>query len=85
MALREAGGYLPLCTLFVQQLCVPSAVSNQGGAYGARHSATDSPCREMLFLCPFDGSESVETAGWEASIRGFISVLLTGRSYSKIR
>jgi hypothetical protein len=42
-------------------------------------------CRERLFLWPLDGSESVETAGWEASIRDFISASLTGRSYSKIR
>jgi hypothetical protein len=39
----------------------------------------------MLFLCPLDGSESVETAGWEASIRGFMNASFTGRSFVKIR
>jgi hypothetical protein len=37
--------------------------------------------REMLFLCPLDGSESVETADWEASICDFISASFTGRSF----
>jgi hypothetical protein len=39
----------------------------------------------MLFLCPLDGSESVEAAGWEASIRGFMNASFTGRSFVKIR
>jgi hypothetical protein len=39
----------------------------------------------MRFLCPLYGSESVETVGWEASIRGFMSASFTGRSLVKIR
>jgi hypothetical protein len=82
LLLVHADNYVPRLDLrgSEQALANRSSWHCPGGAYGARHST----CREMLFLCPLDGSESVETAGCEASIRDFISASFIGRSFIKI-